>query len=185
MRPAMSTGQLPEGLMNSYILVVDGSADRRKETRTLLERAGYRVREVISMDDAVQFARHEPPLVAVLEAPPGAESSAKFIGRVRRHPTTKDLPIVVLGCDPADRGVEEEAAAVSFLCEPCPPRSLLEEVAYLTRPRWGTGASAGAAEDTSMAPAPAVQTRRSSARAAVSLADAFGYHRLEGQDHPF
>jgi CheY-like chemotaxis protein len=122
--------------MSQDILIVNGSPERRRLNREILERAGYPVREVVSPDQAVRAARVDPPIAVVLEAVPGGRDVPdRLADRLRRYSTTREIPLLVLGDMPAATPRASEGAPVSYLPEPCPTRMLLEEVAYLTRPR--------------------------------------------------
>ena len=120
--------------MDRDILIVNGSPDRQHTSRELLERAGYEVNEVISMDNALEVARRAPPLAVVIESPPDPSLSMRFARLLRRHPTTRDVPVVILRSESGSARSEEQLRAVSWLPESCSGRTLLEEVAYLTRP---------------------------------------------------
>jgi len=128
--------------MSQDILIVNGSPERRRLNREILERAGYPVREVVSPAQALRAARADPPIAVVLESPPGGvDVPDRLADRLRRYPSTREIPLLVLGDVPAvtphegEGGAEGEGVPVSYLPEPCPTRMLLEEVAYLTRPR--------------------------------------------------
>jgi CheY-like chemotaxis protein len=119
--------------MISQVLVVNGSPIQEKNTRTLLERAGYSVSEVISMETAISWARQNPVAAVVVEASDSADRSFEFARGLRRHPVTSALPIVLLNRDSREEGLSDELPEVSVLFDPCPPRYLLQELAYVTR----------------------------------------------------
>jgi DNA-binding response OmpR family regulator len=129
------------------ILIVNGSASRRQTSRELLERAGYDVREILSLERAIGVARRAPPLAVVIESPPDVAIPARFAERLRRHPSTQDVPVLVLTRESVAVAAIGEAARVTWLEEPCPPRTLLEEVAYLTRPQVDAGNAFGMVPD--------------------------------------
>jgi DNA-binding response OmpR family regulator len=131
--------------MTRTILIVNGSPERRRSSRDVLERAGYRVREVLSMETAAAFARRARPLAVVVEAPDDLAVAERFAERLRHHPVTQAVPVLVLA--PEATMAAEPLAGVSWLAEPCPPRSLLDEVAYLTRPRAPVGPAFGTAPE--------------------------------------
>lgn len=120
--------------MTHDILIVNGSPSRRHSSRELLERAGYEVREIVSLDDALEIARHTRPLAVVIESPNDVTLPDRFAERLRRHPVTKDVPVIVLDPESDRARSTHEVPAVTWLTEPCPPRTFLDEVAYLTRP---------------------------------------------------
>lgn len=120
--------------MTRSILIVNGSQSRRRSSRELLERAGYDVREIVTMDRAIGVARRKQPLAVLVEAPDDIEIPIRFAIRLRRHPLTRDVPVLVLSPDAEGLATMDQVPGVSWLPEPCPPRTLLDELAYLTRP---------------------------------------------------
>ena len=125
--------------MSHDILLIEPSPGHGETSRGLLERAGYDVREILSIDGALESARKAPPMAIVIESPEDALVPRRFMVRLRRHPKTHSVPVIVVGSG-RDRAPVEEEVGVTWLPEPCPPRTLLEEVAYLTRPPAGLAA---------------------------------------------
>jgi CheY-like chemotaxis protein len=135
--------------MKADILLVNGSPAQREESRGVLQRAGYDVLEVLSMDRAVDLARRGPPLAVVVESPHETEFPQRLVHRLRHHPVTRDVPVLVLVPDDVDPDTMgyDDADCVSCVPEPCSPRRLLEELAYLTKPAARPSASFGAPSD--------------------------------------
>jgi CheY-like chemotaxis protein len=138
--------------MKADILLVNGSPAQREESRGVLQRAGYDVVEVLSMDRAVDLARRGPPLAVVVESPHETEFPQRLVHRLRHHPVTRDVPVLVLvpdDVDPETMGYDD-VDCVSCVPEPCSPRRLLEELAYLTKPAARPSAAFGAPSDAEM-----------------------------------
>jgi DNA-binding response OmpR family regulator len=120
--------------MNANVLLVDGPPENRRFVRGVLERAGYEVKEALSMDRAVEMARSNPPLAILVEAPPRTESTERFLHRLRCHQNTMTVPVMVLSRDDKEASTDEEKVRISRLNEESSPLRLLEELAFLTRP---------------------------------------------------
>jgi PleD family two-component response regulator len=120
--------------MKRNILIVNGSESRRRTNRELLQRAGYDVHEIVSVERAMGVVRRDRPLAVLIEAPEDTGIPSRFAERLRRHPKTHDVPVLVLVTGREHQPDAEEVPGVSWLPEPCPPRALLDELAYLTRP---------------------------------------------------
>jgi len=129
--------------MTRTILIVNGSAVRRRASRELFERAGYDVREIQSIETAIGFARRTRPLAVVFESPGDAQVAARFARRLRRNPANRNVPVLCLTPDGDLPGEFDDDEWLSWLSEPCPPRTLLEEVAYLARRQLQLGGSQG------------------------------------------
>jgi CheY-like chemotaxis protein len=119
--------------MTHEILIVEEHPRGDRSKRDLLERAGYEVHEVPSMGRALRSARHTPPLAILVEVPEEGDAPARFTERLRRDPKTSSVPVILLRQGTGDGFPSKEIVGITWLAEPCPPRTLLEEVAYLTR----------------------------------------------------
>jgi DNA-binding response OmpR family regulator len=127
----------------SYLLLLDGLPEPRREYRAVLETAGYRTRVALTQEDALALARNELPQAVLVEASAGQDLALRFVAALRRHPVLEGVPILVLSSH-VDRGMTEALSSqdgVAWLAEPCSPRTLLEEVQYVTTPArhrfWG------------------------------------------------
>lgn len=121
--------------MSARVLIVNGSADRRRTSREILDHAGYSVAEVLSLDAATSMARRDPPLAVIVEAPSDPALTVRFAERFRRHPATGEVPILVLGNQPDDVCFGDLFTAASCIPEPCSAQTLLRELAFLTKPQ--------------------------------------------------
>ncbi len=163
-------------MTNSQILVVNGSSNQRRETRTLLERAGYSVSEIVSTEVALAWAMRNPLSAMVVEASENTSRAIEFAHRIRRQPMTASVPIVLMNCDSGEERTSEVQDTVSVLYDPCPPRYLLQELAYLTRmtgdavPR----ASARSSDGPTPRPTGSIPRRTIRSSAVATLVDAYG-----------
>ena len=125
----------------AFNILVVGGAEPRRSNRDILGRAGYAVREAFSLDDAAEDVLGDPPLAVVVESPE-ASVAIPFVARLRNHPMTGHVPVLVVG------GQTDECGCVDFegtscIPEPCSAHSLLLELAHLTRPRGLRGLPTG------------------------------------------
>jgi CheY-like chemotaxis protein len=119
--------------MSGRILLVDGGLSHRRETRAILQHAGYEVLEAVAPEQATEWAREDPPLLVIVEAVDHPDLALKLTERLRRHPRTEHIPVLVLAREPTP---EEEARLAAhphalWVPEPCPAQHLLEEVQYI------------------------------------------------------
>jgi len=125
------------------VLLVNGPPAGRKAHREVLERAGYVVKEVIALDAALRVAREEPPLAVILECSDRPDLQHRFINSLRGHPSTGDVPVLMVLPDEHDERPPAEMPALSAVSDRCTPRELLEELAYITRGRDVRGSEGG------------------------------------------
>jgi CheY-like chemotaxis protein len=117
------------------VMLVNGPPAGRKAHREVLERAGYVVKEVIALDAALRVAREEPPLAVILECADRPDLQQRFITSLRGHPSTGDIPVLMVVADDLDERPLVELPALSAISDRSTPRELLEELAYITRGR--------------------------------------------------
>lgn len=124
----------PGALRGQYILVVDDDAMSRLLVKHYLEKAGYRVREGCSGEEALAVVKAEPrPALVVLDVVmPGADG-LEVCRRIRSDPVTAAIPIVLLTAldrrEDLRRGFE--AGADDFVIKPVSQRELLSRVSKL------------------------------------------------------
>lgn len=119
--------------MNAPLLLVNGSPDLRRHNREVLENAGYPVVEATSSDRAVELARAALPRVVLVDASGTPELPLRVARRLRNHPRTAHIPILILSpqAQPEHSRELEQLSDVRCLQEPLGGRWLLEEVQSL------------------------------------------------------
>jgi CheY-like chemotaxis protein len=117
------------------VLIVDDDPFIRKLIATTLEDvAGFELHEAADGLQALEVAEREPPAIVFLDVDMPRLDGISTCRRLREHPTTKDVTIVMLTAAHGDN-VErrsEEAGADLFLTKPFSPLDLLRLVDELS-----------------------------------------------------
>jgi len=120
------------------VLLVDPYDDSRELYATVLQSLGFRVHATSNSDDACESLSLPDVLVTGLQVP-GQVDGVGLIRRLRNHPATHKIPIVVLtAC--ADRAHEQAARIAGcdvFLTKPCLPMDLATEIRHAAM--WRSG----------------------------------------------
>lgn len=115
------------------ILVVENNAPSRDALARRLERRGYQVVVASNGAEAVSAGRlGKPDLILMDLALPGIDGW-EATRQLKAHPTTRDIPIIVLG-DPAmtaDRDLALAAGGDEFDTKPVRFEPLLEKISAL------------------------------------------------------
>ncbi|MDP2958558.1 MAG: response regulator [Longimicrobiales bacterium] len=113
------------------ILVADDEPHIRRILVTILESAGFRVREAQNGDEAMAALDETEPLdFFILDLMMPGASGLEVLGRIRRHPEHLRTPVIILtakGQD-ADRQDALSAGADDFLTKPFSPKKLLSRI---------------------------------------------------------
>src|SRR3954447_6339985 len=117
------------------ILIVDGDDALARSISELLDGGSYEARAVASGEDALTFARHEPPALVILEVClPGI--SGYEVCRALRELFGLGLPIIFISSartEPYDRVAGLLVGADEYLTKPIAPDELLIHVRRLLR----------------------------------------------------
>lgn len=118
------------------ILVADDAARTRKGLRVVLEAAGYSVIEAADTDETFAIAVAQTPDLIIMDVEMPPEDGYAVCKRLRAHPTTRFLPILMLTCygETKDRiaGLVE-AQADDYLVKPQNNKELLARIVALLR----------------------------------------------------
>jgi DNA-binding NarL/FixJ family response regulator len=117
------------------ILIVDADAEARAELAQLLEDEGYDVMQAGSGEAGLNFARENPPALAVLEVPLGDRSGYE-VCRVLREELGEELPVLFLSgarTESYDRVAGLLVGADDYVVKPFAVDELLARVRRLVR----------------------------------------------------
>lgn len=121
--------------MNRTIVVVDDNADIRDLSATVLNAAGYHVREAENGEHALEILDqldHRPSLV-LLDMMMPVMDGASFLQHLRARDPTCTLPVVVVTAS----GEESVPGATRVVAKPTSPEALLRLVHELCGPPAG------------------------------------------------
>ena len=112
------------------ILFIDDEADIRTVTRTLLERAGYRVLSAARGEVGLMLARTERPAAILLDILMPKMDGREVLRQLKADPATAAIPVIIL------TGIEEddpmadpmESGAAHYLVKPYQPEDLLNSL---------------------------------------------------------
>ena len=134
----------------SKVLVVDDERGIRDLLQDILVDAGYDVIEADNGNAALNRARHEHPDVIVLDVIMPIMDGFEVLGRLRRIPSTRAIPVILLTALPAAQGESPgmEFGVSHYLTKPC-TRSTLEAAVRVAmrESEWATGEDDGGMED--------------------------------------
>jgi DNA-binding NarL/FixJ family response regulator len=115
------------------ILVADNDADARSLAACMLRKAGYRVIEADSGDDAIDASRTELPRLAIVEVNLPGLSGYVVCHQLKRE-RGRTLPIILVSADrtePFDRVAGMLIGADDYVAKPFAPGELLVRVRRL------------------------------------------------------
>lgn len=117
------------------ILVVDDEEDILELVRYNLAREGYRITCVASGEEALVKAKDESPDVILLDLMLPGLDGLDICRRLRTHPATADIPIVMLTAKGEDVDVVTglELGADDYVTKPFSPRVLLARIKAVLR----------------------------------------------------
>ena len=95
----------------STILVADDERGTRRIVKQLLEKEGHEVLEASDGTSAYELAMSEGPDIGVLDVRMPGMDGFEVLRRLKQHPDTETMPIVMLTSIPVEKG---EATAASF-----------------------------------------------------------------------
>ena len=124
---------LPQSRGNHHILLIDDDERGSAVIGDYLQRCGYRVTHVVSGEEGLALARHEPPDIVIVDLRLRSLDGLDVIRRLRTDVAASTLPIIALTAlaMPGDRERSLEAGADVYLSKPVRLRRLAEEIAAL------------------------------------------------------
>jgi two-component system phosphate regulon response regulator PhoB len=105
-------------------LVVEDHEDTRELYVAYLRHSGWQVEEVANGEEALAVATLFEPDVIVMDLAMPQVDGVEATRRLRRHPRTKDTPIVVVTAHPLRAHEAVAAGATDFILKPCLPPAL-------------------------------------------------------------
>ena len=111
------------------ILVADCHDDSRIIYSTILQYGGFVVLEARSGAEALAMVPQYKPDAVITELVLPVVDGGELVRRLKGHPLTESIPVVVVTSDirPEQRQ-EVEGACDAFVLKPCMPRKLLQVV---------------------------------------------------------
>ena len=119
--------------MNPLILVVDDQADTRLMLNMLLKFNGYQVSEAVDGVDALQKIQTAKPDAIILDVMMPRMDGITLCKKLRNHPQTTDLPIIMLSGKTTVESENEglQAGANYYMFKPMSIQSLLKNINQL------------------------------------------------------
>jgi signal transduction histidine kinase len=115
----------------SSILVLDDHAADRELLSTVLGHAGYSVLEASSGEEALGFARDEPPDLVIADIVMPGMNGYEFARLLRGHSSTASIPVVFCTANYEKGEVRQLAAACGvsdFIAKPSSPKTIVATV---------------------------------------------------------
>jgi signal transduction histidine kinase/ActR/RegA family two-component response regulator len=124
---------LPQSRGNHHILLIDDDERGSAVIGDYLQRCGYHITHVVSGEEGLALARHEPPDIVIVDLRLRSLDGLDVIRRLRTDVAASTLPIIALTAlaMPGDRERSLEAGADVYLSKPVRLRRLAEEIAAL------------------------------------------------------
>lgn len=118
------------GAAARLVLVCDDEDTIRDLVCEILGEAGFRTMTATDGAEVLDLARQHEPVLIVLDVMMPRMDGYTTLMRLRGHPMTQDVPVVILTgqSDPMYRTLSEGIGAVAHLTKPFSPRQLLETV---------------------------------------------------------
>lgn len=119
------------------VLVADDEAEILELVREVLGQAGFRTITATDGEEVVDLALTRRPDVIVLDVMMPKLDGYTTLTRLRGHPRTRDIPVIVLTAQeaPVYRTLSFGVGAVAHVTKPFSPRRLAELVARVLEPR--------------------------------------------------
>jgi two-component system, OmpR family, alkaline phosphatase synthesis response regulator PhoP len=117
--------------MSKKVLLCDDEIHILRAAEIKVSRAGYEVRIAHDGQEAWELIQQELPDVLVTDVQMPRCDGLELSRRIRNHPATKDLPILMLtakGYESEYREVAEKSGVVAILAKPFSPRELVRRI---------------------------------------------------------
>ncbi len=121
--------------MKTRILIVEDEITIRDMLRFALEPAGFDIMEAGSAKEAeLQMTKNMPQLILLDWMLPGL-SGVDFAGKLKTHPTTQNIPIIMLTAKAEENNKIKglETGADDYITKPFSPRELIARVKTVLR----------------------------------------------------
>lgn len=114
----------------ALVLIVDDDSDSRRVLAQLLNRAGFETEEAESSDACFERIQHRVPAVILLDLMMPAPDGYEVLKRLRKHPQTASVPVLVLTGLDDDRDFTRafELGADDFVRKPFRASELLARI---------------------------------------------------------
>jgi CheY-like chemotaxis protein len=106
------------------VLVIDDNVDTLSLMQRYLSGSRYRFAGTSQPQDALQMAEQVQPLILVLDVMLPGIDGWELLGRLREHPRTRDMPVIVCSILPQDQ-LARALGAADYLPKPVSQRELL------------------------------------------------------------
>ena len=122
-------------MLTNTVLVVEDDPDIRELLRFTLERAGLKVVEAESGEDALTFLDGPQPSVAIIDWMLPGINGVELTRRLRKDPLTSAMPLIMLTArgEEADKLKSFDSGIDDYLTKPFSPKELVARVKALIR----------------------------------------------------
>jgi two-component system chemotaxis response regulator CheY len=119
--------------MAKKILVVDDSAAVRTVAALALREAGYEVIDAVNGSEALKKLGAERVNLIISDVNMPVMDGITFLKEVKKHPSCKFTPVIMLTTESGDDKKQEgrAAGAKAWIVKPFEPRALIDAVAKL------------------------------------------------------
>jgi len=119
------------------VLVADDEPEIRELVRDVLAQAGFQTITAADGEDVIDLALARRPDAIVLDIMMPGVDGYTTLTRLRGHPMTQDIPVIVLTAQeaPVYRTLSFGVGAVAHVTKPFSPRRLADLVARILDPR--------------------------------------------------
>lgn len=119
--------------MAKKILVVDDSAAVRTVAAIALREAGYEVIDAVNGSEALKKLAAERVNLIISDVNMPVMDGITFLKEVKKHPTCKFTPVIMLTTESGDDKKQEgrAAGAKAWIVKPFEPRALIDAVSKL------------------------------------------------------
>lgn len=119
--------------MSKKILIVDDSSSVRTIARTALREHGYEVVEATNGREALEKLSAERVHLVLSDVNMPVMDGISFLKELKRHPTSKFVPVIMLTTEAGEDKKQEgrAAGAKAWIVKPFQPATLVDAVAKL------------------------------------------------------
>jgi two-component system cell cycle response regulator DivK len=121
----------PDGI--PLVLLVEDTEDSRELYEQALSVSGFRVEVAVDGLEAIEKAKGLKPDVIVMDLSLPRLDGWDATRRIKRHPDTKDIPVIALSGHVVEQSKQKAFAAgcTGYLTKPCRPEMLVAEIRRL------------------------------------------------------